>query len=125
MLFAVLCLNGLARLSFAGHRMRSLIVVASMVTEFAVPNTALAWSHEGFKPVAPIVTSGPCAAATAISGVNMIAKAKSLDLAELRDTELGKCTPIREAGQKAIALEGRLQPALQISSSPMTTAPTR
>src|SRR5476649_2706140 len=65
MLFVVPCLNGLARRSFASRRMRSLIVVAAIVTEFAVPNRALARSHEGLKPDAPTVASEPCAAAMA------------------------------------------------------------
>ena len=60
--------------------------------------------------------------AKAIAGMSAFAKAKSLGLAEDRDTDLSARKKSREEGQKALAFMGRRIPVAQSPSGPLALA---
>ncbi len=60
--------------------------------------------------------------ARAVAGMSAFAKAKSLGLAEDRDTDLGARKKSREEGQKAIAFMGRRIPVAFSPSGPLALA---
>src|SRR5512135_183299 len=60
--------------------------------------------------------------AKAVAGMSAFAKAKSLGLAEDRETDLGARKKSREEGQKAIAFMGRRIPVAHSPSGPLALA---